>query len=74
MDKDHKVVAEHERSYDLHKLYSTYEEHLPSIHQHQHSFEKRDGTSYRAWAKKVGKHTETVIDHILMSQRYEEQS
>lgn len=74
MDKNHKVVAEHKRNYDLHKLYSTYEEHMPSTHQHQRSFEKRDGTSYRAWAKKVGKYTETVIDHIFLSQRSEEQS
>lgn len=74
LDKNHKVVAEHKRVNSKHKLYSTCEEHMPPAHQYQRSFEGRDGTSYRNWARNVGKYAEIAIDHILLSKKYEQQA
>lgn len=50
-------------------LHSTCEEHMPSAHCDQRSFEKKDGVSYSNWARKIGKYTKMVITHILKSQR-----
>jgi hypothetical protein len=54
------------------KKYVTREEHMPEKHRRQLEFDRRDGNSYRSWAKTIGKDTSAVIDSLLSAQAVEE--
>ena len=52
--------------------YVTVTEHMPKKHQYQQEANKRNGDSYRAWAKTIGEETCFVVDAMLRAQRAEE--
>jgi transposase len=52
--------------------YVTTTAHMPKKHQYQQEMNKRDGNSYRAWAKGIGEHTWHVVDAMLRAQPVEE--
>ena len=52
--------------------YVTITEHMPKKHQCQREANKRNGDSYRAWAKTIGEETWSVVDAMLRAQRAEE--
>lgn len=52
--------------------YVTMTAHMPKKHQYQREADKRDGNSYREWAKTVGEHTFHVVDGMLRAQAVEE--
>jgi transposase len=52
--------------------YVTVTEHMPKKHQCQREANKRDGDSYRAWAKTIGEETWSVVDAMLRAQQVEE--
>lgn len=52
--------------------YVTITEHMPKRHQYQKEANKRNGDSYRAWAKTIGEETWNVVDAMLRAQRVEE--
>jgi transposase len=52
--------------------YVTLTEHMPAKHQFQQEANKRNGDSYRAWAKAIGEETWSVVDEMLRAQHAEE--
>jgi transposase len=52
--------------------YVTDTKHMPPNHQYQLEANKRNGDSYRAWAKTIGENAWYVVDAMLRAQRVEE--
>ena len=68
---DGERVCLHARRFSGNK-YVTHEEHMPEKHRRQLEFDKRNGDSYRSWAKTIGNNTSVVIDRLLKAQAVEE--
>jgi len=71
MSENRERVALHPRK-NSGSRYITDAAHMPSNHQHQRQFNRRDGNSYRCWAGAIGENTEFVIDAMLRAQYLEE--
>lgn len=66
-------VALHQRAFSgAPSVYVTKKGHMPENHKHQHDFDRRDGDSYRTWAKQIGESVYGVIDALLKAQSIEE--
>jgi transposase len=71
IDENGERVALHQRRTSGSR-YVIRKEHMPEKHQHQLDADKRDGNSYRSWARTIGIHTYKVIDELLCVQTVEE--
>jgi hypothetical protein len=71
LNENRKRVALHQRQRSGSR-YVTLTEHMPKKHQYQREASKRNGDSYRAWAKTIGEETWFVVDAMLRAQRAEE--
>ncbi len=64
-------IASHRRLYGRKGQYSTITEHMPKEHQH---YLEWNGERFRKWAEGIGENTVNVIDAVLRSKRFEQQS
>jgi len=64
-------ICSHQRLYGKTGQYSTFDEHMPPEHQ---EYVKWNGERFRSWAKKAGRHTETVVNAMLTGYRVEQQA
>jgi hypothetical protein len=71
INQDGERVCMHVRRFSG-KKYVTREEHMPEKHRRQLEFDRREGDSYRSWAKTIGEGTSAVIDSLLKAQVVEE--
>jgi len=71
LNENRERVALHQRRRSGSR-YVTNTEHMPKNHQYQLEANKRNGDSYRTWAKTIGKDTWRVVDAMLCAQRVEE--
>jgi hypothetical protein len=71
LDDNRQRVAVHPRR-SSGSRYVTTTAHMPKKHQYQQALDKRDGNSYREWAKSVGEQTWQVVDAMLRAQCVEE--
>jgi hypothetical protein len=71
LDENRKRVALHQRRQSGSR-YVTEPGHMPKKHQYQREINKRNGDSYRAWAKTIGEETLFVVEAMLRAQRVEE--
>jgi hypothetical protein len=71
INEDRERVALHPRRKSGSR-YVTIIAHMPKNHQHQQEMNKRDGDSYRRWARTIGENTHFVIDSMLRAQQNEE--
>ncbi len=68
-----KRIAFHKRSYRKHD-YTTLTDHMPAHHQHVSKQRGWDGDYFKAQAARIGPATEKVIEKILTSRLYHEQT
>lgn len=73
-DKNNKLICTHHRSYKDFPKYITNPEHMKPEHLFYKEINSKDSDYYRRWAKAVGPYTAKLIDRILLSTEYEEQS
>ena len=73
-DRNNKLICRHERSYKKFPKYITDEDHMPQAHRYYKEVNEHDGDYYRRWAAAIGPHTAQMIDIVLKSSQYEEQS
>ena len=71
LNENRERVALHQRRRSGSR-YVTMTEHMPKKHQYRQEANKRNGDSYRAWAKTIGEETWFVVDAMLRAQRVEE--
>ena len=71
LNENRERVALHQRQ-GHGSRYVTISEHMPKKHQYQREANKRNGDSYRTWAKTIGEATWSVVDAMLRAQRVEE--
>jgi hypothetical protein len=71
VDENRKRVALHQRRQSGSR-YVTETLHMPKKHQYQREISKRNGDSYRAWAKTIGEETFFVVEAMLRAQLVEE--
>ncbi len=67
---DNDRICSHKRLYGRPNQYSTVPEHMPPNHQ---KYMQWNGDRFRAWAAKIGTHTETVIGIFLTTSKVEQQ-
>lgn len=73
-DSMNRLICTHKRLYKPYPKYSTIEEHMPPKHQY-YSIENHFGSSdYRQWAKSYGDNVVQLINRVIASFSYEEQS
>ncbi len=70
---DLKRIAIHKRNYKRH-AYTTLENHMPLNHQFMHQYKGWDGEYFINQSKLIGPATALVVDHILKSRTFVEQS
>ena len=73
-DKNNKLICTHHRSYKDFPKYITNPEHMKPEHLFYREINSKDSDYYRRWAKAIGPYTAKLIDRILLSTEYEEQS
>ena len=71
LNENRERVALHQRQRSGSR-YVTVTEHMPQSHQWQQKANKRNGDSYRTWAKTIGEETWAVVDAMLCARRVEE--
>lgn len=71
LNENRERVALHQRRRSGSR-YVTITAHMPKRHQYQQEVSKRNGDSYRAWAKTIGEETWSVVDAMLRAQQAEE--
>jgi len=71
LNENRERVALHQRRRSGSR-YVTVTEHMPKKHQFQRETSKRNGDSYRCWAKTIGEETWSVVDAMLRAQQVEE--
>lgn len=73
-DSMNRLICKHKRLYKPYPKYSTIEEHMPPKHQY-YSIENRfDSSDYRRWARSYGENVVQLINKVMTSFNYEQQS
>ncbi len=73
-DVYNRLLSKHARLYGSNPLYSTHPEDMPPHHQFYTELNGHDGSYYRKMASRYGSAMEKLIDRILRSSEFEEQS
>lgn len=73
-DAYNRLICKHKRSYRDFPLYITESEHMRPEHLYYKDLNEKDGAYYRRWASVFGSNMSELVDRMLKSSKYEEQS
>lgn len=73
-DANNRLLCTHKREYGDDHRYVTNPEHMPPDHRYYAEVNSRNGDYYRRWAKAIGPNMAQLIDVVLRSAEFEEQS